>query len=253
MDQLFELKKSSPLRKRLWQHGAMHRFFFCLLAAAGCLSAQPAGSQVPVETRVWVATRIYSAIQIYFAHAEGAPQFDLDRDYQEYLKSAFQTDDRRAFDVATMAFVGKLRNGHSGFYDGWLMEHYGQDLGFALQPMREGWVVVSSRIPEVNPGDIATGVDGKPIDQFYRELDGLIEGSSEMARRRKFGYMAWLWPDNFDLGLANGRHAAIRRKDQKLSEPRTFPFPQGPRSQHPMASVISAFARSNSRRSRTRP
>src|SRR5215831_14604603 len=112
----------------------MCRFVFCLLAIAGCILSQPADSHVPVETRVWVATRIYSAIQIYFAHAEGAPQFDLGHDYQEYLKAAFRADDRRAFDLATLAFVGKLRNGHSGFYDDWLMQHYGQDLGFELQP-----------------------------------------------------------------------------------------------------------------------
>jgi len=206
----------------------MHRLVSCLLTVAGCLPAQPAGSHVPVETRVWVATKIYSAIQVYFAHAEGAPQFDLDRDYQGYLKSAFQTDDRRAFDLATMAFIAKLRNGHSGFYDDWLVQQYGQDLGFALQPMGEGWVVVSSRISEVNPGDIVTSVDGKPIDRLYREMEGFIDGSSEMARRRKFGYKVWLWPDNFDLGLANGRHAPIRRRAQTLGEPRSFPFPQGP-------------------------
>ena len=181
---------------------------------------------MPLDTRVWVAAKLYSAIQMYFAHAEGAPEFDLDRDYRDYLKAAFAADDRRQFDLATIAFMGKLRNGHSMFYDTWLNEHFGQELGFAILPMPEGWVVMYSRVPNLNPGDVVSSVDGKPMEQFYRQNDQYLEGSSELARKRKMGLTAWLWPASFELGLADGRTVAIRRREQKLEAARGFPSSQ---------------------------
>ncbi len=189
--------------------------------------AQTADSRLAPETRAWVQAKLYASIQLYFAHAEGAPEFDLDRDFQTYLKAA-STDDRRQFDLATMAFMGKLRNGHSGFYDTWLFQHHGQDIGFWALPMAEGWVVVQSRLAGVEPGDVAVSVDGKPFEQFYREIDPLIEGSSERARKRKFCGQAWLWPESFDLGLANGSHVAVHRATQKLGPRRSFPASQAP-------------------------
>jgi carboxyl-terminal processing protease len=165
---------------------------------------------------------------MYFAHAEGAPLFDLDRDYQEYLKAAFAAEDRRAFDLASMAFTGKLRNGHSGFYDEWLQKNHGQPLGFTLQPMAEGWVVILSQLGDVNPGDLVVSVGEKPIEQFYAENDGLLEGSSEATRRRSLSWRTYLWPEKFELGLANGKRVAIDRANQKLEKTKSFPFSQGP-------------------------
>jgi hypothetical protein len=91
----------------------MQRLILPMIALAATLHAQPQSSTLPVETKVWVATKLYSGIQMYFAHAEGAPEFDLDRDFQQHLKAAFAAPDRRTFDLASMAFMGKLRNGHS--------------------------------------------------------------------------------------------------------------------------------------------
>src|SRR5437868_3803278 len=113
----------------------MRRFVIGVTAFAALALAQPPDSRLDVETKVWVATKLYASIRMYYAHAEGAPGFDLDRDYQEYLKTAFGVNDRYGFDLATMAFMGKLRNGHSGFSDSWLDKNYGQPLGFLLQPM----------------------------------------------------------------------------------------------------------------------
>jgi carboxyl-terminal processing protease len=201
---------------------------FLFLGLSALASAQSGDSRLEVETKVWVATKLYSSIQMYFAHAEGAPGFDLDRDYQEYLKAAFAAADRRAFDLASIAFTSKLRNGHSGFYDEWLQKNYGQPLGFTLQPMAAGWVVILSQLAEVNPGDLVVSVGGKPIEEFYAENDGLLEGSSEAARRRSLSWRTYLWPEQFELGLANGKRVAIDRASQKLEKTKTFPFSQGP-------------------------
>jgi hypothetical protein len=37
--------------------------------------------------------------------------------------------------LASIEFVASLRNGHSGFEDSWLNEHYGRPLGFYVRPM----------------------------------------------------------------------------------------------------------------------
>ena len=140
------------------------------LLAVGFLAvsgfAQAPGNRLTMETRAWVTAKIYAGVHSYFAHLEGAPQFDLDREYQEYLKAAFAENDRYKFDLATMAFFGKLRNGHSGFYDSWLNKNYGQPLGFEIWPRAEGWVVVFSRRAGLEPGDIVASVDGKPFEEF---------------------------------------------------------------------------------------
>jgi carboxyl-terminal processing protease len=194
------------------------------IAFAGLCLAQVPGSGLAIETKVWVATKLYATIQTVFAHAEGAPDFDLDRDYQQYLKAAFGARDRREFDLASMAFIGKLRNGHSGFYDSWLSKNYGQPLGFLLQPMAEGWVVTVSQLADLNAGDIVMSVDGKPIERFFAENEGMLEGSSVATRRRTFSWRTHLWPETFDLGLANGKRVSIDRKNQKLGSAKTFPY-----------------------------
>src|SRR5262245_37336500 len=147
----------------------MKRNLIASMAFAAVSTAQVPDSGLPIEQRAWVATKIYSSIQMFNAHAEGAPGFELDREYQDYLKTAMTSGDRRAFDLATIKFVGKLRNGHSGFYDSWLFDRYGQPLGFTLLPIAEGWVVMVSRVAAIKPGDIVVSVGGKPIEQFYAE------------------------------------------------------------------------------------
>jgi carboxyl-terminal processing protease len=193
----------------------------CLAAVSAC--AQQPGSRLTMETRVWVAAKIYSAVHSYFAHSEGAPQFDLDRDYQEYLKTAFAENDRYKFDLATMSFFGKLRNGHSGFYDSWLNKNYGQALGFEVWPMAEGWVVVFSRRPGLEPGDIVGSVDGKPFEEFYAAREGMLEGSSDGTRRRTFSWRAVLWPQQFELGLSGGRKVTVDRATAPSGPARVFP------------------------------
>lgn len=197
-------------------------------AFASTILAQQPDSALPAETRAWVTAKIYASIQMYFAHTEGAPGFDLDRDFRAYTKAAFATSDRYQFDLATIAFMGKLRNGHSTFSDSWLDENYGQDLGFSLQPMAEGWVVNVSELAELNPGDIVVSVNRKPIEQFYSEIDPMLEGSSKIMRRQSFSFQPTLWPEQFQLATAAGKQITIDRRTQKLLPARTFPFSQDP-------------------------
>jgi carboxyl-terminal processing protease len=194
---------------------------FVLPVTAGL--AQAPGNRLSMETRAWVAAKIYSGVHSYFAHFEGTRQFDLDREYQEYLKEAFAENDRYKFDLATMAFFGKLHNGHSGFYDSWLNKNYGQPLGFEVWPLAEGWVVVFSRRPGLDPGNIVVSVDGQPFDEFYAARQGMLEGSSDGTRRRTFSWRAVLWPQRFELGLSDGRKVTVDRATPVTGPARVFP------------------------------
>ncbi len=155
---------------------------------------------------------------MYFAHWEGAPKFDLDRDFREYLEEASAAADRRAFSLATMKFMGKLRNGHSGFYDQSLRESDVRPLGFLLTPMEEGWVVSRSMVQGLAAGDIVIAVNGEPMDKFYARLDPYLDGSSEQSRRRRATGVDFLWPSKVELSLSNGKRLLI---DRTAPQPKT--------------------------------
>ena len=70
--------------------------------------------------KLWIASKIYASIESRFGHWQAIPGFDLDKAYQAYLDEIAATDSRRDFDLATLAFVAQLRNGHSTFSDKWL-------------------------------------------------------------------------------------------------------------------------------------
>jgi carboxyl-terminal processing protease len=100
---------------------------------------QTKSAKLSLHDRGWIATQIYSAITTYFGHWRAVPELDLDKEFQSYLDQILATDDRRAFDLASMELIAKLRNGHSGFRDNWLIDNDGQMLGFyACQSTNRG-------------------------------------------------------------------------------------------------------------------
>ena len=120
---------------------------------------QTNSAKLSLHDRVWIATQIYSAINTYFGHWRAVPELDLDKEFQSYLDQIIATDDRRAFDLASMELIAKLRNGHSGFRDNWLMDNYGQMLGFYAQSMDGSWVVTRNRIADLKSGDVITRIN----------------------------------------------------------------------------------------------
>jgi carboxyl-terminal processing protease len=170
--------------------------------------------RLPLSERVWVATQIYSSIQIYFGHWRGAPDLDLDKEFRSYLDQVLATDDRHAFDLATMEFTAKLRNGHSGFADAWLHSAYGQQLGFYAYPIDGRWVVVRSAVDGLRPGDVITRIDSKDIESFFQSLRKYIFASDERWARRSFLEYPFLFPRSFSVQLTDGRTVAVVRKGE---------------------------------------
>lgn len=207
--------------RRLAGLGAM-----IVAAGAGPLPAQEAGTgPVAVEERMWIAAKMLAAVETHFAHWEGVPDLDLDAAFRDYAAEAAAAPDRRAFSLASMKFLARLRNGHTGFFDPWLRETSGAPLGFALERSGDAWIVRESRIPGLEPGDRVVEVDGRPTGDAVAERLPYVSASSDREAVRKLWVQgAPLWPPRFDLGLADGRTVRVRRGEQELRpvEPRRY-------------------------------
>jgi carboxyl-terminal processing protease len=112
------------------------RVFLIVTVMISCCSASMAessqsGNVTPTD-KTFIATKLYAAIKTCFAHWINIPDFDLDLSYKNYLDQIMQTNDRVKFDLATMQFLACLHNGHTFFWDDYLANTVGQDMGFRV-------------------------------------------------------------------------------------------------------------------------
>lgn len=185
---------------------------FSWIFAPSLSLAQRLTKQLSLKERVRIATQIYNFIETYFGHWRAVPNLDLDREYGAYLDQILTTDDRRSFDLASMEFVAKLKNGHSGFSDSWLRTSYGQMLGFYAYPVEGKWAITRSTVESLKPGDIIDRIDGQPFESFFQAQKKYISGSDERWIRRAFFEYPYLFPESFSLELEDRRHVSIVRK-----------------------------------------
>jgi carboxyl-terminal processing protease len=191
-----------------------------LIALLYFLSPSLAGQEkseaiVPLEERMFIASKVYSLLQLHFfsAKTESAP--DLDGTYRTYLHKVLATDDRREFDLATIEFVAQLHNGHTFFWDKWLDKDNNQSLGFYAMPLEGRWVVQSSFLDSLKPGDILSRIDDTPIEAFFLQQRRYISASSTAALRRNLFLFSYLFPEQFTLTLKDGRQVVINRAASK--------------------------------------
>src|SRR5512135_1584156 len=118
-------------------------WLFCALLPSAGLAQQ--ADTIPLVRRAWIAAKVYESVQLYFGHWQGVRTLNLDSAYRAYLDEAVASADRKAFDLATLAFFATLENGHSDFSDSWLWQHHGQPLGFEATRLGDEWVVRDSR------------------------------------------------------------------------------------------------------------
>jgi carboxyl-terminal processing protease len=195
------------------------RIFVAVMIVVGLSWAAelPADGTLSLGERVFIASKIYSLIPTFFAHWKGTSDLDLDAAYRAYLNKILSSNDRRQFDLATMEFVAKLRNGHTGFWDPWFIDHYGQPRFFDAKYLSGQWTITHSSISGLNPGDVLVSIDDQPLDQFFAERRQYLSGSSEsQLRRRLFSSSNTPFPQKFSITLADGRHIQAERK---LPEP----------------------------------
>jgi carboxyl-terminal processing protease len=185
---------------------------FCFGAAAQDRSASDS-PKLSLHDRIWIATQIYSSVSANFAHWRGVPNLDFDKEFHSYLDHILADDDRRNFDMATLALVAKLENGHTRFLDKWFTANFGAPLGFTLRPIGSSWVVTESQIADVHPGDTVRAIDGQAFEAFFHSAAKYIATSSERGARSALVYCPYLFPESFTLQLANRTVKITRRRD----------------------------------------
>ncbi|HEY7354583.1 MAG TPA: S41 family peptidase [Terriglobales bacterium] len=121
------------------------------------------------------------------------------------------SDDHREFDLATMEFVARLKNGHTLFQDVWLEHNYDQPVGFYARPLDRKWVVINTALPNVKVGDVLSKIDGIEVETYFRQHQKYISASSEAAQRHNFFLLPYLLPLRFIVTLEDGRKINVDR------------------------------------------
>jgi hypothetical protein len=195
----------------------VHSFSAVLLLGAAAFLMQSGQAQtdsaspISLSDRIYVASRVYGTIQSYFNVWPEKDGIDFDQSYRDYLQNILHTEDRKAFDLETMRFVALLHNGHSWFNDNWLQDHYGSALGFYAEPIQRQWVVTRSDLPQLRLGDVIAGIDGKPTEDFFQNNRQFLADSNERSEQTDLFAQAYLFPQRFELTLADGRKVSITR------------------------------------------
>jgi hypothetical protein len=205
-----KLCRSIPIR-------GMGPIFLFSLSLATLALAQTRDNLGPsIEDRDFTASKVSSLVQGYFFSAKDPSISGLDASSKTYLRTALASDDRRQFDLATIEFVAELHNGHTFFWDTEL-DKINQPLGFYAAPLGGYWVVQSSFLPDLKPGDIIASIDDTPTEAFFQEHLRYISASSTTAQRHNLFLFPYLFPDQFTLTLDGNRKVTIDR--EKFKEP----------------------------------
>ena len=178
---------------------------------------QPPDNKSAVDTvisprdRALIVSKIYAGVQMYFGHFSVIPDYDLSKEYDQFLDDAYAAKDRYAFDLVCLAFIAKLKNSHSNFNDRWLANYNGESLGFRAGFYEDKWVVNYSRIPELKVGDVLSAIDGQSFEAFYQTKKRYISASSERESRNGFLNDRYLFPAQFRLEKGDGTTVTIKR------------------------------------------
>jgi carboxyl-terminal processing protease len=192
---------------------------FSLLSLLLISEASIAQDTITQHDRVMTATKIYQQITTFYPELSPS-QFD--QDYGEYIGQILGgSDDRRNFDLVSMAFVAKLHDGHTWFYDQWFDKEYGQAVGFAAYPLRGKWVVVRSGIGALRIGDVIEAIEGTPTQQYFERSRKYISASSDRDAGVSFFDTPVLFPKSFTLTLDGARRVTIDRAHDKKEAPST--------------------------------
>ena len=179
--------------------------------------AAKTGATISTTERVMMASQIYHIVSTFFPSLSHEK---FDASYRQYLDTILRSEDRRAFDLASMELIATLHDGHSWFYDHWIDQAWGQPIGVLAFPLQGKWTVVRSQLSSVHVGDVIAAIDGTPIDEFFDRNRRYISASSDRDAGLSFFDSPFIFPESFTLTFADGRKATIDRvRDQKSPTP----------------------------------
>ncbi len=174
-----------------------------------------------VNEPVFTASKIFSLLQMHFFPLGAEAAADLDGRYKEYLTRVLSEEDRVQFDLATIEFVAQQQNGHTFFWDTWLNKSNNEPLGFYALPLDGKWVVQTSSLRGLKPGDVISKIDDLAIEAFFLEHRRYISASSTVTQPRNLFLFPYLFPEQFTLTLEDSRHVTVDRTSTTKTEQKT--------------------------------
>jgi carboxyl-terminal processing protease len=188
--------------------------------AAGVLTLRlvaQSSERISSADRVMIASKIYHQVSTFFPYLS---QKSFDQNFAEYLGHVLNaSDDRRDFDLASMALVATLHDGHTWFNDDWLDQTYGQPVGFVAYPLHDGWVVMHTRLESVKVGDVVIAIDGTPTQEYFEHSRQYISASSDRDAGSSLFDTPVLFPRRFTLTLDGNRKVTIDRASDRKQKP----------------------------------
>jgi Peptidase family S41 len=189
---------------------AIHSILLFLLFAAILASAQAHDSP-----KLTADDGAFTASQNYSLPAKDLPISGLDPSYKIYLRTCLASDDRPQFDLATIEFVVQFHNGHTFFWDAEL-DKINQPLGFYAAPLDRYWVVQTSSVSGLKPGDIIVKIDNMPMESFS-SINRVTSQRPALRRSATIRLLPYPFPEQFTLTLDGELKVEIDR--EKLNPP----------------------------------
>ena len=170
---------------------------------------------ISIQDRMMITSKIYLDVSTFFPSVD---QGTFDGAYRSYLGKVINIDDRRGFDMESMALVATLNDGHTWFYDKWLDENYGQSVGFFAFPAGDKWAVRRSELDAVKVGDVITAIDGVAIQEFFAAKREYISGSSVRDTELSLFMTPVVFPFKFTVTFSDGRRLVVDRAHDNRHE-----------------------------------
>jgi len=156
---------------------------------------------IPLEDRLFIMSKTYSSIALYFAHWEDASikLEQMDSVYNNFLKRAIATENRKDFALLMQEFMALLNNTHTRYSDNELIKEK-KPLGYDWINLDDQWIVTKSSIEELKKGDVIIKINKKATSEYYEDFSKYINASSESSRKVMFRYvLSQFIPEKYSL------------------------------------------------------
>lgn len=176
--------------------------------------------ELPSATRrAAIAAALRAGIEGSFAHWEAVPELDFGAAFERCVAEMMAASDRLAFGLAIQRLMAALRNGHTGFHDGWWAEGPGRSFGMMIRPLGERWTVTRTLRRELPVGTEVVAIDGVSMVDVLAERRALLCASSDRAAANLLFYRRQLFPDRIVARTATGADIVLDKGGEGLPGP----------------------------------
>ncbi|ANY71271.1 S41 family peptidase [Paenibacillus ihbetae] len=143
--------------------------------------------ELSLEQRLFILSEAIRLTEKAFAHWENAliDPDELSDLADEFFRKAASADNRVDFQFVMWEFFGRLRNGHSNYYDRAAPFPFGGMVHLSLTELVGAWVVAEDGSGLMQPGDELKTIAGRPIRDWLYELSritGITDWRSMIGR-----------------------------------------------------------------------